>query len=98
MDEDKQQETIVDFAVDELDPQALNQLIWKNLNDIVSLTNRLVLQYRDSLIYRLVKNGHVKMADLEKDAGISKERIYHIVAAYEKKTKELLEKENAETV
>mgnify|MGYP001616042971 CR=1 FL=1 len=74
----------IDFVTEETDPKVINQEIWNQLNKIVSYTNRLMTYRYNLLLYRLLKNGHVRMVDLEKDTGLSNVRLYKIVEAFEK--------------
>lgn len=71
--------------IDDLDEKNTTRDIWTYINTLYSQVNHLVMFKYHLLIYRLVKYGYIKIEHLEEVTGLSKQRIYQIVAAFEDK-------------
>ena len=66
-----------------IDETNITQETWRSLNKIYSYISHLVNFRYHLLIYRLIKNNWVKMDNLEKAAGQSKQRLYKIANDFE---------------
>lgn len=55
-----------------------------SLNELFKKTSLYFTKKYKLLIYKLLKNGHVKVVDLIADSGLSESRLYQIVDEVEK--------------
>mgnify|MGYP001598302600 CR=1 FL=1 len=83
-----EEEQVVDFVTDETDPKIVNQEIRDQLNQVTSLTQRYFNYRYNLLIYILVKNNFATTNNLEKATGFTRQWIYQIIDAFDKKLEE----------
>lgn len=71
--------------LDGIDERMITQEIWGATNKLYGKITHMVNFKYNLLIYRLVKKGYVEIKNLEEVTGLSKQRIYKIVADFEGK-------------
>lgn len=82
------EEPVIDFVTEETDPKIVNQEIREQLNQTTSLMQRYFNYRYNLLIYSLIKNNFVTVGDLEKATGFTRQWIYKIIDAFDKKLQE----------
>ena len=80
--------------LDNIDEKQVSQELWKEINELFSKIQTMVRFKNHIIIYRIIKNGWMKIEDLESATGLTKQRIYQIVNELERK--ELLRREQYE--
>lgn len=73
--------------MDEVTPSELNTKLQDDIKKVTSYLNQIANYRYHLLIYKLVKNGHVKIKDLVEDCGYSKQNIYNIVDTFDSKVR-----------
>lgn len=76
---------VLDNFTDNLDEKEVTRDIWTSINDLYGKISHLVNFKYNLLVYRLIRKHYVKIGDLEDATGLTKQRLYQIVNAFEEK-------------
>jgi hypothetical protein len=71
--------------LDGVDEKQVTKDIWQHINLLYGHISHLVNYKYELLLYRIIKKRYIKIEHLEEVTGLSRQRLYQIVNAFEEK-------------